>query len=667
MTLRLCALTRPILPALGLILPLAAAAEVTNLDTSSMSVGGVPVFEQELVVEGEPVQIEIAPVYGDKDWAFTTRWDDNNLNSLNMHAAMAEIGLKGSFYLNGSGGETGTEYAQELSTDGCSVGGHTSHHPFLPTLNANTLFYEILFNRIEREADTDRPINSFAFPFGRFKDSAEPAAQVRITEAWVRSGYHHNVYGSFVQNNPDLPEGYASTGHQVVPGDKKIEADKFREQMAKLLDNAAENQAKTPVISVGVHPWQPPEELEKFKVLLAEYTGRDDFWYANQTDIGAYRFQAIQTEIEPVSGQPGHYALTRPRVNIAGADIPLTVRLNGPEPKAVALDGEPLEVTPGKESGSWLVDLPYPPHQHTPWKIDYTTNGPGFEGREHAAGKFPDVEATLAPLPEGGWRIVVLNQSEAALNDFLVTVRLPLVHQNGIYRVAMDTLPPHSDSVSIIPAAPLNDDPALRDGQLFAAAEIDFVQNGDACRLYSVYLGEPANAGLQPGARDDFRVAGPIAPEQIDPAQLAALSAPDAALPPLNATPLGQWRTPTAEQREIFSRDRIITVSPETSWREAVKPFSRQPANIVATGEFELDQAGPVRIEAGLPVIFAAVDGQEVELTDARTPELPAGPHRLVVVLDTKGRISFNREEPQWLALFSNGKPVALPPAPPHS
>ena len=123
MSLRFSRLSRPVLPLLGLTLPLAASAfEITVIDTPP-SVDGVPVFEQELVVEGGPVQVEIAPVYGDKDWAFTTRWDDNNLNSLNMHAAMADIGLKGSFYLNGSGGQTGAAYAQELSTDGAASGG----------------------------------------------------------------------------------------------------------------------------------------------------------------------------------------------------------------------------------------------------------------------------------------------------------------------------------------------------------------------------------------------------------------------------------------------------------------------------------------------------------------------------------------------------------------
>ncbi|MBC2594258.1 hypothetical protein H5P28_08285 [Ruficoccus amylovorans] len=51
----------------------------------------IPVFTQQLVIEGGPDRVEIAPVFGDKAWAFTARWDDNNANSLNMHAAVADI------------------------------------------------------------------------------------------------------------------------------------------------------------------------------------------------------------------------------------------------------------------------------------------------------------------------------------------------------------------------------------------------------------------------------------------------------------------------------------------------------------------------------------------------------------------------------------------------
>ncbi len=599
---------RACLPVLCLSLPLAG---FLNAD-ESVTAPSIPTIEQQLIVEGQPVEVTIAPVYGDKDWAFTARWDDNNTNHFNMQAAMADNGLRGTFYLNGDWGDYGEAFAQKLSEKGCSIGGHTCHHYFLPTLTANALFYEIFFNRIQREADTDTTLNSFAFPYGRYQDAAEPAAMERITDAWLRSGYHHNVYEIFILKNPHMPAGYASTGNQVVPGDRKIDADKFRQQMGKILDNPEPYRAKAPAISLGVHAWQSPEEMEKFKELLSEYAGRDDFWYTNQTEMAAYFFQAAHTEITPEPGQPGQYAVTRPVPGIAGGDIPLTVRLSGPEPEAVSLDGEPLDITPGKDPGTWLVDLPYPPYLHAPWKIDYVTQGPGFEGHGHTAAKFPDVEATLNPKPDGGWHLEISNQGQAPLTDIFVTVRLPLMYKKGVYRINMGTLAPQSSSVANIPAVPLNDDPALRDGQLFAAAEIDFTQNGDACRLYTVYLGETDEQPLD-GSRDAVASAGPFAPDAVGPAQWLALSEPDATLTPLNDSPLGQWRTPTDEQRPLFARDRVLVFGGNGDWRKAAAEFSRQPSRFAAVGELSLPEAASLKIFSGKPVVFAAVDGEEID------------------------------------------------------
>ncbi len=150
------------------------ATGATAADSKQKPALPYPTIAENLIISGAPVKIEIAPVYDNKTWAFTTRWDDNNLNALNMQAAMAEIGLKGSFYLNGSREDTAAPFAQQLSTKGTSVGGHTTNHLYLTTANANTVFDEILFNRIERESETDTTLNSFAFPFGRFQERSDP-------------------------------------------------------------------------------------------------------------------------------------------------------------------------------------------------------------------------------------------------------------------------------------------------------------------------------------------------------------------------------------------------------------------------------------------------------------------------------------------------------------
>lgn len=90
------------------------------------------------------------------------------------------------------------------------------------------MFDEILLNRIQRESETDIPINSFAFPFGSYQGYPDQTAMSYITEALIRSGYHHCVYNRFVRSNPYMPDDLFSTVNQVVPGDRQINAEKFR-------------------------------------------------------------------------------------------------------------------------------------------------------------------------------------------------------------------------------------------------------------------------------------------------------------------------------------------------------------------------------------------------------------------------------------------------------
>lgn len=99
----------------------------------------LPTFTQQLIITSDATRkpvITILPVYDGKTWAFTARWDDNNPNQLNMQKAMASLGLKGTFYLNGSdtSRQLGGAYARQLSTEGCSVGG--PHHPSLLAAHA---------------------------------------------------------------------------------------------------------------------------------------------------------------------------------------------------------------------------------------------------------------------------------------------------------------------------------------------------------------------------------------------------------------------------------------------------------------------------------------------------------------------------------------------------
>ncbi|WP_269537091.1 hypothetical protein [Cerasicoccus fimbriatus] len=470
-----------------------------------------------------------------------------------------------------------------------------------------------------------------------------------------------------------MPEGYASTVIEVKPGDRKVNAGSFRKQMDKVLSNPSAAQTHTPVISVGVHPWQSAAELEKFKPLLAEYMGRDDFWYETQTNISAYRFQALHTSIEPVAGQTDAYTVTRPRASIAGAAVPLTLVLTGPKPGKITLNSQvpgsqalsiqTLSVTPGQQPNTWLLNLPYPPYEPTTSKIDWLSCGLGFADAPHTASEFPGIEVELKPTNEGGWSLEVTNDSNTELRNGSIILRLHPAYAQGVQYAGNLDLKPKGSISKTFSGELASHDPIMTDGAEFAVAQLDFIQGSEACRLYAVYRGV-ADTTAQNCVRDAFASAGPFAPDSIDLQQVVPFSATDAALTAIGDTPGADWHISDSEQRTRFSRDLVTISGTETAWREYAKPFSRKPSIIPVVADFTLPKPSTVTITSALKIALVAIDGQEVTLEDNATAELSAGPHRLLLAFNTGKQIPFWCDYPQELNVLADGKPVSWLPAP---
>lgn len=624
--------------------------------SSGLSFGEAPgeTFTQILTIEAPSAVADtpqVLPVYNGKDWAFTARWDDNNANNLNMQQAMAELGLKGTFYLNASGAkDAGAEFARQLSTKGCSVGGHTHSHYWLPTLNLNRLFFEILLNRIEREVDTDLPVNSFAFPYGRYKSSQNPDAQKFITQAWIRSGYHHCVYRGFVRDNPHMPDHFASTGNQVVPGDRQINEAKFRAAIQKIFDDPEVFQKTDYSISLGVHAWQSEEELERFKELLRDYAGRDDFWYCTQTEFAAYRLQAKQTCVESVEASPGVYSVTRPAASVTGNEIPLTLRISGPAPSRVLLDGRELAIQPIDEQ-SCLVNLPYPASQALPAKIAQ------MDLSHPESSKFPGLSFSLSPADDGGWRLVLKNGSSSSLSNVLITLRLPLQYKEGLRKEQLAIIPSGQTSMRVYAPDEMETAVKYSEGLVFAAAEINFMQAGQAGRIYTTYQQERS---MEPvlDIRDAAVFTGPLDPDAVDWPQLISFSVPGAELTPLSASPLHQWHTATGEMRTLFARDHIVPFVEDAAWKNRAAPYRKKPALLVATFDLILPNAGVLDIQTEIPLVRVGVDGKDVGVHEIAQSSWSAGTHRVLLVLNTEGKLPFYRALPIPVEITINGSPV---------
>jgi hypothetical protein len=323
--------------------------------------------------EAKQARIRIAPVYDDREWALSARWDDCNANSLIMREHMAKFGIKGTFYLTGTDpkGQFGEQFARELQRDGCSIGGHSMTHPDLTTLSPNAIWHEIVANRVEREAQTDTLINSFAFPYGQFRSAKNPQAQQDITEALDRAGYFHCVYQEFLKDNPFLKPEEWSTGWQVVPGDKVVEPDQFQASLDRVLRAKEANQVLSHCIFLGVHAWQQGDEWAKFDAVLATLNNRS-WWMCNQTEWAAYARQVRETELHVSEAGPKdrivECVLGRPLAAELGAAVPLTLAVEGAVPQAAQCDEG--SVTLEQRGDTAVLNLPPRKEWPLPAKID---------------------------------------------------------------------------------------------------------------------------------------------------------------------------------------------------------------------------------------------------------------------------------------------------------
>ena len=422
-------------------------------------------------------RVSLAPVLDNKAWAFSARWDDNQLNSLNMREHMAAFGLRGTFYLTASNQAKafGPDYARALSRDGFSVGGHSMSHPKLAQQPPDRIFYEILANRIQRESETDRPLNSFAFPYGNYQDAEHPRAKATISAVLLRSGYHHCVYKSFVENNPDLPEHAFSTGLQVVPGDRKVEAERFWTNLDKIVAKWPDAFRKTShCIFLGVHAWQQGEEWDKLDRIFRRLGSRQDWWHCNQTEYAAYARQHWFSRIEPgpIAGASRQMRLVRPSPAELGAALPLTLLVSGPEPLKVQINGNPTATR--RDGETTVVNVAPPAGQDVPWRISW------IRGPETATTALSGIAGSLA-VEDKHLTLFLANASAADLRDLWITFRLPLALSDAVPIRQVARLASGAETKLRLALPAVEPSPT---GPRFLVAEIDFRGERGLERLY---------------------------------------------------------------------------------------------------------------------------------------------------------------------------------------
>lgn len=462
---------------LAVIMALIALASVTLAQTPTLPSLRLGTQQLEVTFASAPdaanAKLTFAPVYDNRDWAFSGRWDDTQANSLNMRDHMAKYGLKGTFYLTQPDDKRHLDgaWGRKLTEGGFSVGGHSLTHPDFSTLTPAQIYYEVLANKVQWEDLLDTPLNSFAFAYGRYKSPDNPVILQASTEALQRAGYLHCVYSDFVKNNPYLAPGELSTGNQVVPGDKIVEADKFNENLDKIVSKWPEAYRKTShCIALGVHAWQAGEEWNKLDAVFATLAHKPNWWYCNHSEWAAYARQVAQSKLAVAGeGAVRRYTLTRPLAAELGAAVPLTCVVSGGVVQAVTLDGQALAADQRGEA----VVLNVPPVGALPQKIGRVETPAGGTATECA--DFPGLKVALAPdTAAGKLALTCTAPADAALSNVAVTFRLPLAYAPGVFTRDLPQLAAGATQRFELPLPAARPEAVWTEGQQYFLAQIDF-------------------------------------------------------------------------------------------------------------------------------------------------------------------------------------------------
>ena len=570
--------------------------------------------------------VEIAPLFNDYRWAISSRWDDNNRADLKMRDVLARHGQKGTWYLNW--GKDFAPTGRKLLQGGNSIGGHSLSHPMLTYVNRNRIFEEVAGVRMEWEAAADTRVLSYAFSFCDFRNDLEgDAVQADITRALERAGYYNIANGWY-------HDGLLETDmilSPIMPWDG-ADIDDFAQ-------GALANEsfrAGHPNLSHAMHVWyRTPVAWAKFEAQLDKYGGRDNWWYCNQNQYAAYRYQFGRTRLGKLAreGKVLRVRLERPLAADLNDPTPLTLRVVGAgredvqSVRCATADWAPSD-RPGRE---YLFHLSHDRDQKLPERIGIVRNRDNRSAltRDDRDADFPDLRALLH-FADGQVRLLLSNEGPRPLTGVRVTYRMPLAWTEGVVRRRIADVPPGQKVADAITPTPAAQDYRLTAGTGLFAAQVDFLRGDEPARLHlTCHVRGPSRDDTYP--QGGFSRLGPIPTGQFDLAQWAdTIRRGGPGTDPLTL-PGGKqltWTTDDGPARKPYLSPEVIRTT--GNW------YNTKQHYYVLQTDLHSPRAQTVGIRCvaeSLPGIF--VNGAKVT---GRQAKLRRGANRLVLIYRTSGR-----------------------------
>lgn len=338
-----------------------------------------------------------------KTIAFSSRWDDTNRRHPLMAKAFSAAGAKATFYLNGVADGMRADYTDAMLAAGHAFGGHSMKHPRLPEVDAGTLWWNVMENRVRIETTLSTCVCGFALPYYAATNAADPTAAARLGEALFRAGYR----GGPEKRDFNSWKTYRLTPRTWVSAycfdcqDSNPSAEKFAAGFAegrRLIEAGALSGG--PQLALGVHTRQKDEGLARLTEILKSVTTKPEVWCCTENEYVAWRLQYLNNRVS--------------KVGVSGCVA--RFRIERVEPFELGgLADYALDFTRPAKGGVHIV------------KPDAAHPLPTAFGR---------LEKALAyDAAAGRVTLTLENPTDGDLSDIDLTLRLPLAWTNGVRHV----------------------------------------------------------------------------------------------------------------------------------------------------------------------------------------------------------------------------------------
>jgi hypothetical protein len=564
----------------------------------------------------DKIELKACPVYDNKKYAFTMRWDDNRKSNFRMQSLMHKYGFKGTFYLIA---QKRYDY-KKICQKGTDAGSHSMTHPHLPSFNSNKIFQEAVEIKPFLESRTDKPINTYCFSYGVYHNRSVPETGHWIAESLQRAGYHFNTYVGFVDRYCKKKDPVSSF-RQIEPGDKNPSLARFERALVSKMTNP-KYKSKDPNIGIGVHVWMNDDAAwNNMESILKKYSGRKAWWYCTQTDYAAYRklYKLCKITRQKKNGNAVEYNVVLPYASDIGSDIQLTMCFNG-KVACIKVNGKNVAVK--YTAGKSYFNISPPSYAKIPAVISYARNKNNTT--QTAKISKTRIKPWLSINNATDELKLVLNADKAdTITDIKIKYILPLMYKH----IRADKIKGLSDGKKIITKQLKRENNSkLSVGTPFLLCQVDYLADGKPERAYASTFGNKSAAQISNCFRDKSLISNLFGNPAILKDKLCELSKSG-----VDKTGL-KWFKSTDESRAVYNED---TTSISGRLKGKDRKFSKKSPFIAIRYSLDSRQDTELNISKkwqlrGMEALF--VNGKEIPKEKMSIIKIRKGQNHIIMV-----------------------------------